>query len=203
MRWAVLVGGTGSNLRAILSQRLPVSLVISHRAGVKALDVAKEFNVPARVLIPRDYGDRADYDGALSGLLERYEIERVAMAGFLRWLGNGMINRYRGAIVNLHPSLLPAYPGLHAIERAFQDKVHWSGVTVHFVDEGHDTGPAIAQAPVPRLIHDSLEEFADRIHAVEHRLYPRALKALDAGELRWENGRIIYEGEDQQWMHGH
>ena len=203
MKWAVLVGGTGSNLRAILVSGISVALVVSHRAGVKALSVAEEFQVPTRVVLPGEYPDKASYDVALCQLFSQHGIESVAMAGFLRWLGPDMINRYPGHIVNLHPSLLPAYPGLHAIERAFKDRVRWSGVTMHFVDEGHDTGPIIAQSPVPLLARDSLEEFSDRMHLVEHRLYPQVLKALDGGRLRLEKGHVIYEGEDQEWMHGH
>lgn len=203
MRWAVLVGGTGSNLRALLESGFPVALVISHRASVKALEVARDHNVPERVILPKAYSDRAQYDAALASGLEALGIEAIAMAGFLRWLGSDLTRRYHGTIVNLHPSLLPAYPGLHAIERAYDDGVLWSGVSVHFVDEGHDTGPLIAQVPVPRLVSDTLEDFAARIQAAEHQLYPRVIAAIDGGQVQLVGNRVVYEGGEQKWMHGH
>ena len=203
MKWAVLVGGTGSNLRALLESGFPVSLVISHRSGVKALAVAQQHNVPERVILPKGYAERAQYDAALASALEAFGIEAIAMAGFLRWLGSDMTRRYRGAIVNLHPSLLPAYPGLHAIERAFDEGVLWSGVSVHFVDEGHDTGPLIAQMPVARLVSDTLEDFRGRIQAAEHQLYPRVIAAIDGGEVQLVGNRVVYEKGEQEWMHGH
>ncbi|MDA8205932.1 MAG: phosphoribosylglycinamide formyltransferase [Thermaerobacter sp.] len=203
MRWGVLVGGTGSNLKAMLTSGFSVSLVISHKAGVKALEIARDYGLESCVLMPKDYPDRQAYDAALVEQLSRFGIERVAMAGFLRWLTPETIARYPGAIVNLHPSLLPAYPGLHAIERAFSDGVLWSGVTVHFVDEGHDTGPIVAQVPVPRLVGDALADFEERIHAAEHALYPQVLKALDRGQAALIDGRVEYKKENDQWMHGH
>ncbi|MCY0878641.1 MAG: phosphoribosylglycinamide formyltransferase [Firmicutes bacterium] len=202
MRWAVLVGGAGSNLRAILASGFPVSLVVSHRAGVGALAIAQEHGIPHHTLLPRAFPDRFAYDRALVNLLRAHSIQRIALAGFLRWLTADVIQQYPGAIVNLHPSLLPLYPGLHAIERAYADRVLWSGVTVHFVDEGHDTGPVIAQAPVPRYLSDTLETFADRIHQAEHRLFPRVLWALDAQEVWLDGGQVCYAKEDDQWMYG-
>lgn len=202
MRWAVLVGGTGSNLQAMLENGFSVDLVVSHRAGVRALDVARHYGIETRVILPKQYGDRAQYDRALVRELDQFGIERVALAGFLRWLHSDTIARYPGAIVNLHPSLLPAYPGLHAIERAFKDGVLWSGVTVHYVDEGHDTGPIVAQLPVARVVGEPFETFEQRIHAAEHRLYPRVLRAIDSGRAAIVDGQVVYSKEDEQWMHG-
>ncbi len=203
MKWAVLVGGTGSNLEAILSSGLDVRLVISHRAQVRALGVAAQHGVPTRVIVGRDYPDRADYDASLRGQLEEFDIERVAMAGFLRWLQPETIRVYQGQILNLHPSLLPAYPGLHAIEQAFEARVWWTGVTVHFVDEGHDTGPIVAQAPVPRMADDTLETLSDRIHRTEHALYPKVLHAVDRGAVWLQDHVVTYAKEDDAWIHGH
>lgn len=203
MRWAVLVGGAGSNLRAILESGFPVELVVSHRAGVGALDIAAQYQIPTRVILQRDFPQREAFDAELRRQLGEHAIERVAMAGFLRWLTPATIQHFDGAIVNLHPALLPAFPGLHAIERAYEAGVLWSGVSVHFVDEGQDTGPLVAQIPVPRLPQDSLEEFRTRIQAAEHRLYPRVLRAVDRGEAALYNGRVVYHTkEDAAWMHG-
>lgn len=202
MRWAVLVGGTGSNLRAIVESGLSVELVISHRADAGALAIAEAHRIPTRVVLAKDYPDRDAYDAALRDCLAEYNIERIAMAGFLRWLTSSTIAQYGGAILNLHPSLLPAYPGLHAIERAYRDGVLWTGVTVHFVDEGHDSGPIVAQVPVPRLPRDSIEDLASRVHAAEHQLYPEVLKAVDRGKVRLIESRVTYVEEDEQWMYG-
>ena len=202
MRWAVLVGGAGTNLQALLAAGCPISLVVSHRAGVKALDIAQEHGVPHAVLVAGDFASREQYDAALTALLTDRSIERVAMAGFLRWLTPEFTAQWGGRVLNLHPSLLPAYRGLHAVERAYRDGVLWSGVTVHFVDEGHDTGPIVAQIPVPRFARDSLSDFETRIHDAEHLLYPRVVQAVDQGEAVLSGGRVTYGGGDLQWMHG-
>lgn len=202
MRWAVLVGGAGSNLRAILESGLPVHLVVSHKTGVGALDIAAAHHVPTVVITRHELPDRGAYDRALVGALEAHQIDRIAMAGFLRWLQPDTITRYAGAIVNLHPSLLPAYPGLHAIDRAFADGVLWTGVSVHFVDEGHDTGPIVAQAPVPRFSDDTLEDLEARIHETEHQLYPAVLQAVDRRHVSLKNGHVDYERGDFAWIHG-
>lgn len=204
VRWAVLVGGTGTNLRAILDSGLDVALVVSHRDRVGALDIARAHGVPTRVLLARDFPDRIAYDQALVDTLHEAGIEWVAMAGFLRWLQESTIRAFPGRILNLHPSLLPAYPGLHAIERAFADRVPWTGVTVHFVDEGHDTGPIAAQGVVPRHPEDDLARLEARIHQMEHQLYPRVLSAVDRGQVWLDNDTVNYAEEgDKSWIHGH
>lgn len=209
MKWAVLVGGTGSNLKAILEYGISISLVVSHRDNVGALKIAEDYGVPAVVLLPKNYPDRAGYDQALRKVMDRFGIEAIAMAGFLRWLHPDSIQAFPYRIVNIHPSLLPAFAGLHAIEQAYAHGVRWTGVTVHFVDEGQDTGPIIAQIPVQRLSHDSLEELAFRIHRAEHWLYPRVLEAIDKGKVevvQSEEGqrpRVYWKGDDLTWNNGH
>lgn len=210
MRWAVLVGGTGSNLAAILQSGFPVAVVVSHRKSAGALDIARRHGIPAEYLLPAQYPGRAEYDAALRRLLSRYEVEAIAMAGFLRWLHPETISAYPGRIVNIHPSLLPAFPGLNAVEQAYDHGVRWTGVTVHFVDEGHDSGPIIAQVPVPRHEHDRVEDLAARIHAAEHRLYPAVLKALEDGGIQWqpaavpgERARVIWKGDQLSWSVAH
>lgn len=202
MSWGVLVGGQGSNLRAILDSGLPVAWVVSHRPGVRALDVARAAGVGTTVLDPRDYRDRAEYDRALVRVLRAHGVRRVAMAGFLRWLEPATIAAFDGQIINIHPSLLPSFPGLHAVEQAYRHGVRWTGVTVHAVDEGQDTGPIIAQIPVPCLPGDTLETLTERIHRAEHRLYPRVLAAIDRGLVELANGAVIWKGDYPQWNDG-
>jgi len=202
VRWAVLVGGTGSNLEAILKSGLPVHLVISHRAGVRALQIAEDYGVATRVILGKEYRDRDAYDEVLRRTLTEYAIDQVAMAGFLRWLTEATIQAFPGAILNLHPSLLPSYLGLEAIERAYRERVLWTGVSVHFVDEGHDTGPIVAQVPVPRWPNDALEDLKQRIHVAEHEIYPRVLHAVDSGAITLRNGQVEYSKEVEEWSHG-
>ncbi|CAB1129255.1 Phosphoribosylglycinamide formyltransferase [Candidatus Hydrogenisulfobacillus filiaventi] len=192
MRWAVLVGGSGTNLEALLETRpdIRVELVVSHRAGVRALEVAARFGVPAEVLLPRRYPDREAYDRALLALLEARGIEAVALAGYLRWLSPVMVDRYAGRMLNLHPSLLPAFPGLDAIRQAWEWGVRVTGVTVHLVDNGHDSGPIVLQEAVPVPPGIGLEELEARIHAVEHRLFPAAVGLVDQGRIRVQGRRV-------------
>lgn len=194
MKWAVLVGGQGTNLEAILAAGLSVDLVISHRAGVRALAVADGYGVDREVLLPRDFPDRDRYGQALRARLGERGIEAVALAGFMRWLDPGTVDAYRGRIFNVHPSLLPAFAGLNAIAQALAYGVVWTGVTVHLVDEGEDTGPIVAQEPVPVLESDTEETLAARIHAVEHRLYPETLRAFEQGAWYLEGRRVHRRG---------
>lgn len=202
MKWAVLVGGTGSNLEALLRAGFSVDVVISHRRTAGAIQIAARYEVPCEVLLPRDFPDRASYDRVLREVLNRYQIDALALAGFMRWLHPETINAYEGKIVNIHPSLLPAFAGMHAIEQAFEHGVRWTGVTVHFVDAGHDTGPIIAQVPVPRLVDDTVETLEKRIHQAEHELYPHILRALDRGDVMWDGHQVQWKGDHTTWSNG-
>jgi len=183
VRWGVLVGGTGSNLRALLDAGLDVRLVVSHRDQVGALQIAAAAGVPVRVLLPRAVPDPLEYDRQLVRWLVEAGVELVAAAGYLRILRAPVLERYPNRILNVHPSLLPAFPGLHAVEQALKHGVKVTGVTVHLVDAGMDSGPIVAQAPVPIDPDDTVESLSERIHVVEHRLLPRAAWALDQGRL--------------------
>ncbi len=183
MKWAVLVGGRGSNLAALLESGLDVRLVVSHRARVGALDIAARAGVPARVLLPRKAEGPVALDRTLAEWLEAAGIEAVAAAGYLRILRAPVVDRYVGRILNVHPSLLPAFPGLHALEQALAHGVKVTGVTVHLVDAGLDSGPIVAQEPVPVLPGDTADTLGARVQAVEHRLLPAAAWALDEGRL--------------------
>lgn len=203
MKWAVLVGGTGSNLQAILQAGIPIDVVLSHKANVRALDVAREFGVPALVLLPKDFASRAEYDVALCRELDNFGVGAVAMAGFLRWLQPTTIRHFEGRIINVHPSLLPSFPGLNAIAQAYQHPVKITGVTVHFVDDGQDTGPIIAQSAVPIWPSDTLDDLTGRIHRTEHRLYPKVIQAMQEDRVALENNRVVWKGGGDQWASGH
>lgn len=188
MRIAVLASGEGTNLQALLDAGLPVGLVISDRPGARALERAARAGVP-HVTVPRSaYPDRAQFDLALAELCAGYDL--VCLAGFMRLLGPGFVRRFLGRCLNVHPSLLPAFPGLDAPAQALCHGVKVSGCTVHFVDEGCDTGPIVLQEAVPVREDDTPETLHARIQEVEHRLYPEAVRLFAAGRLRLEGRRV-------------
>jgi phosphoribosylglycinamide formyltransferase-1 len=195
MRWACLVGGRGSNLLALLEAGAGIRLVVSHKAGVGALDIAAAHKVPAVVLEPAAYATRQAYDAALLDQLRQERIEALVLAGFLRRVGPEVVEAYRQRAINVHPSLLPAFPGLHAIRQALDYGVRVTGVSVHFVDEGLDSGPLIAQEPVDVLTDDTEASLAARIQRVEHRLLPLAVAALDDGRLTVAGRRVRWDSE--------
>jgi phosphoribosylglycinamide formyltransferase-1 len=171
----VLVSGNGTNLLALLDEGLPVVAVASNRPGVRALDRARAAGVPARVFPLDGYLDRAARDAAMADWLESHGVELVVLAGYMHLLTEPFLDRFPGRVVNVHPSLLPEFPGAHAIDDALAANVETTGVTVHFVDAGLDTGPVIAQEQVALEPRETLEE---RIHAVEHTLLPKVVREL-------------------------
>ncbi|MHB1845248.1 MAG: phosphoribosylglycinamide formyltransferase [Deltaproteobacteria bacterium] len=201
MSLGVLVSGNGSNLAAILAaagrREIPeVALVLSNVPGCRALARAEAAGVPAKALDSRQAPDRAAYDAALAGALRDAGVELVCLAGFMRLIGAPMLDAFPGKILNIHPSLLPAFPGLRAQRQALTAGVRIAGCTVHFVDAGMDAGAIIAQAGVPVQLDDTEETLAARILEAEHRLFPAAIGwvargevALEAGRARWQTGR--------------
>ena len=189
LRVGVLASGRGSNLQAILdATRLPefparVVVVIADRERALALERAAGAGVPGVFLDPKAYGDREAYDAALLACLDEHGVELVCLAGFMRILGAAFVRRLRGRLINIHPSLLPAFPGLHAQRQALDHGVKVAGVTVHFVDEGVDTGQIIAQASVPVRDDDTEESLSERILVQEHRLYPDVIRRFAEGDL--------------------
>jgi phosphoribosylglycinamide formyltransferase 1 len=171
----VLVSGNGSNLQALLDAGLPVSAVASNRRDAYALVRARESGVPTATFSLDCHADRAERDLVLATWLEEHGVEFVVLAGYMHLLTAPFLRRFPGRIVNVHPSLLPAFPGAHAIDAALAAGVETTGVTVHYVDEGLDTGPVIAQEEVAVEPRATLEE---RIHAVEHRLLPEVVREL-------------------------
>lgn len=171
----VLVSGEGTNLQALIDDGVPIGAVASNRAGVRALERAKRAAIPAAVFDATDYPSRTHRDAAMADWLEASDVELVVCAGFMELLSPAFLARFPRRVVNIHPSLLPAFPGTHPIEDAIAAGVDRTGVTVHYVDEGVDTGPVLAQEPVPVEPRETLVE---RIHEMEHRLLPRVVKGL-------------------------
>ena len=173
----VLVSGEGTNLQALLDAELPVVAVASNRAAVPALARAERARVPAAVFELDDYASRDERDAAMAGWLEELGVQLVVCAGYMHLLTPSFLDRFPERIVNVHPSLLPDFPGFRAIEEALASGVETTGVTVHLVDEGLDTGPIVRQEPVPVEPRATL---AERLHAVEHRLLPEVVRQLCA-----------------------
>jgi phosphoribosylglycinamide formyltransferase-1 len=171
----VLVSGNGTNLQALLDARLPVTAVASNRKDAYALVRARAAGVATATFALDCHADRAERDLVMATWLEKHGVEVVVLAGYMHLLTTPFLQRFPGRIVNVHPSLLPAFPGAHAIDDALAAGVETTGVTVHYVDEGLDTGPLIAQAQVPVEPRETLVE---RIHAVEHRLLPEVVRDL-------------------------
>jgi phosphoribosylglycinamide formyltransferase-1 len=200
VRLAVLVSGSGTNLQALLdgsdSPDYPaeVAVVLSNVPGVKALDRARAAGVPSVVVPHANSPDRATYDRALIEALAPYDCQIVCLAGFMRLVGPTFLRAFPGAVVNIHPGLLPSFPGLHAQRQALEHGVKVSGCTVHLVDEGTDTGPIVAQAAVPVLDGDTEETLRERIQREEHRLYPLAVRLLAENRVRVVGRRAVVDG---------
>jgi phosphoribosylglycinamide formyltransferase-1 len=183
----VLVSGRGGNLRAIVqaidsgSCSARVVAVISDRDSAAALEFAAERGIPTRVVRAKDYADRAQWDLELTSAIESYAPGLVVLAGFMRLVGPPVLARFAGRIVNVHPALLPAFPGMDAPAQAVAARVALSGCTVHVVDAGVDTGPILAQAAVPVLPGDDAGSLHARIQKAEHLLLPRVVHAIASG----------------------
>jgi len=194
---AVLVSGTGSNLQALLEASAAadfpaqVAVVLSNAPGALALQRAEKAGVPTLALPHQRYQGRAAYDAALVEALAPYRVDLVCLAGFMRLVGGDFLRAFPQGVLNIHPALLPSFPGLHAVRQALAHGAKVSGCTVHLVDEGTDTGPIIAQAAVPVLDTDSEATLGARIQQQEHRLYPLAVRLLASGAVRREERRLL------------
>jgi phosphoribosylglycinamide formyltransferase 1 len=192
-RIAVLVSGSGTNLQALLDDPVcgpRIVLVLSDRPGVGALDRAAARDVETAVIEPKDFGGRGEFDAAVADLLRSRGIDVIVSAGYLRLLGAAVLDVYGGRWLNVHPSLLPAFPGMHGVADALEYGVKVTGVTVFLVDEGIDTGPIVLQEPVEVRDDDDWDSLEARVHEVEHRLLPIATAALVEGRLRVEGRRV-------------
>jgi len=198
MSVVVLISGRGSNLDAMFSAGVPVAGVISNRAEAGGLRLAERRGVPTRVVSHRDYPTREAFDGALATAIDGFRASLVAMAGFMRILTPGFVERFPGRLMNIHPSLLPAFPGLSTHARALSAGVKVHGCTVHFVTAELDHGPIIIQAAVPVRADDTPETLASRVLREEHQAYPRAIRWFLEGRLVIENGVVRVDGNDAQ-----
>ena len=187
---AVLVSGSGSNLQALLDacaqpdHPARIAVVLCNRPRARAIQRAERAGVPVVVLPHRRYDGRQAYDQALVDALAPFAPAWVACAGFMRVLGPTFVRAYAGRILNIHPSLLPSFPGLHAHQQAIDAGGRVSGCTVHLVDEGVDTGPILAQAVVPVLAHDTADSLGARVLKMEHRVYPEVLRWAARGRIQ-------------------
>jgi phosphoribosylglycinamide formyltransferase-1 len=196
MQVGVLVSGSGTNLQALIDAAgrpeypAAIAVVISNVPGVKALERARAAGIPAVVVEHRSFATREAFDQRLLEVLREHGAQLVCLAGFMRLLGSGFVRAYPRRILNIHPALLPAFPGMHGPRQALAYGAKIAGCTVHFVDEGLDSGPIIAQAAVPVQPHDDEAALAARILEQEHRIYPEALRWLAEGRLRVD-GRVV------------
>jgi phosphoribosylglycinamide formyltransferase-1 len=191
----VLISGRGSNMQALLDAGLPVSAVISNVPGAKGLDVAASKGVPTRVVDHKRFPTREAFDAALAAEIDAFQPRLVALAGFMRVLTPGFVARYDGRMMNIHPSLLPEYPGLHTHERALRAGARQHGCTVHFVTAELDHGPIVIQAAVPVRSGDTAEALAARVLRQEHVIYPRAVRWFLQDQLVIEGGAVRVKGE--------
>jgi phosphoribosylglycinamide formyltransferase 1 len=192
---AILISGRGSNMEAILKgikkKKIPVnpSVVISNKQDARGLWVAQKLGVKTEVIASQGVkGPSWVYDNKIVSILERYNVTPknglICLAGFMRILSPEFVNRYKGRIMNIHPALLPSFQGLHAQRQALEYGVKYSGCTVHFVDNGVDTGPIILQAPVKTKNDDNEEKLSKRILAMEHKIYPQAVRLFCLGKVK-------------------
>jgi len=200
VKLGVLVSGSGSNLQAIIDNieagRLDaqIKIVISNVPGVFALERARKHGLPAMVISHKDYKSREDFDQKLVEVLKEYEVELVILAGFMRVVTPVLLRAFLMRVMNIHPALLPAFPGTHVWQAEIDYGVKFAGCTVHFVDEGTDTGPIIIQAVVPVYDDDTAETLNARILKQEHKIYSRAIQLFAEGRLELKGRRVLTRG---------
>jgi len=194
----ILISGRGSNMQALIDARLPVAAVISNRADAKGLEIAAARGIATAVLEHERFAGREAFDRALAQAIDAYQPRLVALAGFMRVLTPEFVRRYQSRLLNIHPSLLPAFPGLGTHERALAAGVKVHGCTVHFVTAELDNGPIVIQAALPVRSGDSAATLAARVLEQEHVIYPRAARWFLEDRLVIEDGRVRVKGGDAQ-----
>lgn len=196
----VLISGSGTNLQAIIDAieagklDAKIEVVVSNKANAFGVERARRHGIPTEVFDHRSFSSREAYDEAVVAILRQRRVALVVLAGFMRLLSPGFIRAFANRIMNIHPALLPAFPGLNVQQRAVEHGVRFSGCTVHFVNEECDEGPIIIQAVVPVLPDDTGETLAARILEQEHRIYPRAIQLYAAGRLQIMGRRVVVQG---------
>ncbi|MTD41771.1 phosphoribosylglycinamide formyltransferase [Erwinia sp. CPCC 100877] len=184
MKLAIFASGSGSNFQAIAEavqkQQLAAEIVLlfCDQKAAHVLQRAAALQIPAVAFSPKDFDSKEQYEAAILQLLEEKEVELIVLAGYMRIIGATLLSRFANRMINIHPSLLPSFPGTHGIQDAFEAGVAETGVTIHYVDAGVDTGPIIAQERVAITAEDTLATLTEKIHAIEHRLYPIVLQKL-------------------------
>lgn len=190
---AVLVSGSGSNLQSIIDSvesgylKIQIAVVLSNKEEAYGLTRAKNHGIPAQVVRHGDFESREEFETSLIEVFDGYGVDLLVLAGFMRVLTPLFVSHYHHRIINIHPAILPSFPGTHSQKQALDYGVRFSGCTTHFVDEGTDTGPIIIQAIVPVLPDDTEESLGARILKEEHRIFPESLKL-------WSEGRLLIEG---------
>jgi phosphoribosylglycinamide formyltransferase-1 len=197
MNFAVLASGRGSNLKAIIDAvksgqiKAQLKLVISDKKDAYALEHARQAGITAMFIDPKDSPDRESFDKVVIGRLHEFKIDFVVLAGYMRLVSDHFIGQYPDKILNIHPSLLPEFKGMHAIKKAFDARVAATGITVHIVVSELDSGPVIIQEAVPVDPKDTLESLEAKIHQAEHRIYPKAIDLFARGKIKIEGGKVI------------
>lgn len=199
LRLAVLISGSGSNLQALINQQQAINAriagVISNRPGAYGLERARRHAIPGQVIDHRQFSGREDFESRLGDALDALAPDLIALAGFMRILTPAFVARYEGRMLNIHPSLLPAYRGLHTHERCLADARRWHGCSVHYVTAELDGGPVVLQARVPVLEDDTPQTLQARVQQAEHRAYPRVVAWIAAGRLTWRAGEPWFDGK--------
>ena len=197
---AVLISGGGTNLQSIIDASLSgqidmkIDVVVSNKPDARGLDRARQANIPVECVDNRNFEERQSFDAALIDVIDGYDSGLIILAGFMRILTPEFVAHYSGRILNIHPSLLPAYPGLHTHRRAIDNNDEWHGCTVHFVTDKLDGGPPIIQGRVPVLADDDADILAARVLETEHKIYPIAADLVANGRVRYENGAAFLDG---------
>ena len=197
---AVMISGSGSNLEAIVKACHEKNIygeivyVISNNPDAYGIERAKKYNIPVKIIDHKSYTDRDDFDDALKEFLDNLEIDLIILAGFMRILGKNITEKFYGKIINLHPSLLPLYPGLNTHTQALNNKDKYHGISIHFVSAELDAGPLIAQGKVLVKADDDLEKLVSKIHKVEHDLLPKIINELCTNNiyLNCETNKVMY-----------
>ncbi len=194
---AIFLSGRGSNFEAIYQSsqhpgaNFEIAVVISDKKDAPGLKKAKEYGLPTHLVLPKLFNSKEEYEKHLVNLLREMDVDLVCLAGYMRIVGEELLKAFENRIMNIHPALLPSFPGLHAQKQAFDYGVKISGCTVHFIDSGVDTGPIILQQPVEVLEDDNEETLSNRILAVEHKIYSQAIRLFFENRLKLRKRRVI------------
>jgi len=198
-RIVILISGRGTNMQALVDARLPAQIgaVVSNDPRAAGLDIARDRGISTHVVNHREYAERSRFDQALAEAIDKEAPDLIVLAGFMRILGDAFVTRFNGKLINVHPSLLPAFPGTDTHRRALQEGVKIHGCTVHFVTPRLDGGPIIVQAAVPVLPHDTEAALAARVLKEEHRILPQAVRWFLDGRLSIQGNRVLIAGEQR------